>query len=89
MVEPTRPQEDLAPVDQSSFRARIGSIDSFATNQASLYELPVVPSGGAPAPFNAVDSLRMSGPWAAIRWRASTCRSWSPGPTSSWKAPSS
>lgn len=49
-------------MDQTSFRARIGSTDSFATNQTSLYELPTVPSGGAPAPFNALDSLHMSGP---------------------------
>jgi hypothetical protein len=49
-------------VDQTSFRARIGSPDSFATNQLALLELPTVPSGGAPAPFNALDSLRMSGP---------------------------
>lgn len=49
-------------MDQTSFRARLGSTDSFAGNQTSLYELPGVPSGGAPAPFNALDSLRMSGP---------------------------
>lgn len=49
-------------MDQTSFRARLGSTDSFATNQLSLQELPNVPSGGAPAPFNALDSLRMSGP---------------------------
>jgi hypothetical protein len=49
-------------VDQTSFRARLGSTDSFAMNQLSLQQLPTVPSGGAPAPFNALDSLRMSGP---------------------------
>jgi hypothetical protein len=49
-------------VDQTSFRARLGSTDSFAANRLSLDELPTLPSGGAPAPFNALDSLRMSGP---------------------------
>lgn len=49
-------------MDQTSFRTRLGSTDSFAGNQTTLYELPGVPSGGAPAPFNALDSLRMSGP---------------------------
>ena len=69
-------------MDQSSFRARIGSTDSFATNQPSLYELPVVPSGGAPAPFNALNSLRMSGPMGSHPLAAIDLPQLVAGPTS-------
>jgi hypothetical protein len=45
-----------------SFASALGGGSSFATDQLSLLGIPTTPSGGAPAPFDGVDGLRMSGP---------------------------
>lgn len=69
-------------MDQTSFRARIGSASSFATDQLHLMDLPTAPSGGAPAPFDGLDSLRMSGPSMSHPLAAIDLRELIAGPTS-------
>lgn len=69
-------------MDQTSFRSRIGSTSSFATDQLQLMDLPTAPSGGAPAPFDGLDPLRMSGPSMSHPLAAIDLRELIAGPTS-------
>ena len=69
-------------MDQTSFRSRIGSASSFATDQLQLMDLPTAPSGGAPAPFDGLDPLRMSGPSMSHPLAAIDLRELIAGPTS-------
>ena len=68
--------------DQAGFRAQIGGARSFATDPLTLPQLPTVPSGGAPAPFNGLDSLRTSGPSGSHPLAAIDLRELLAGPTS-------
>lgn len=44
------------------FRSRIGGASNFAEDKLALERLPSRPRGYAPAPFDALDPLRLSGP---------------------------
>ena len=69
-------------MSQTGFRAAIGGTSTWANDLAALQELPASPSGGAPAPFNALDSLRMSGPQGSHPLAAIDLQDLVPGPTS-------
>jgi hypothetical protein len=69
-------------MDQASFRARIGGATTFATDQASLTDLPEPPTGGAPAPFDGLDTLRLSGPSGSHPLAGVELRQLVSGPTS-------
>ena len=69
-------------MDQAGFRAAIGGASTFATDPSALHRLPVSPSGGAPAPFNALDPLRLSGPQGSHPLATVSLPELVPGPTS-------
>jgi hypothetical protein len=69
-------------MDQTGFRAAIGGATTFATDPLAAMRLPVTPSGGAPAPFNALDPQRLSGPQGSHPLATIDLRELIPGPTS-------
>lgn len=68
-------------MEQAGFRAAIGSTSTFATDTNALGQLPARPSGGAAAPFNALDDLRLSGPQGSHPLATVDLRELVPGPT--------
>ena len=46
----------------AGFRSRIRDASNFTEDRVELERLPSRPRGYAPAPFDALDSLRLSGP---------------------------
>lgn len=69
-------------MDQTGFRAAIGGATTFATDPLAAMRLPVAPSGGAPAPFDALDAQRLSGPQGSHPLATIDLRELIPGPTS-------
>ncbi len=68
-------------MSQAGFRAAIGGTTTWATDLSALKELPVSPAGVVPAPFNALDSLRLSGPRGSHPLAMTDLRELVPGPT--------